>query len=107
MRCDLVLRIEPLVADHDPVTDRPSTIDIGDRDMLEVIECLGEAGCFLLEQCHCALLLVDGFRPQGARGISEGVKGTPAGGGEDKERSGIGAALTPKSRALRGKRPST
>ena len=41
-----------------------------------------------------------------ARGISEGVKGTGGAGGEDKERSGTGAALTPQRRALEGKRPS-
>lgn len=51
--------------------------------------------------------MVDGFRRPGARGISEGVKGTGGAGGEDKERSGTGAALTPKRRALDGKRPST
>ena len=39
--------------------------------------------------------VVDGFRRQRALGISEGVKGTAAGGGEDKERSGTGAALSP------------
>ncbi len=43
---------------------------------------------------------VDGFRRLAARGISEGVKGTGGAGGEDKERSGTGAALTPKRRAL-------
>lgn len=51
--------------------------------------------------------MVDGFRPHGARGISEGVKGTAAGGGEDKERSGTGAALTPKRRALEERQSST
>lgn len=36
MRCDLVLGIEPLVANHDPVPDRPPTTDIGDRHQLVV-----------------------------------------------------------------------
>lgn len=49
---------------------------------------------------HCALLLVDGFRRRGARCISEGVKGTGGADGEDKERRGTEAALTPKRRAL-------
>lgn len=48
-----------------------------------------------------------GFVVAGARGISAGVKGTGEAGGEDKERSGTGAALTPKRRALEGNGPST
>ena len=51
--------------------------------------------------------MVDGFRRRGARGISEGVNGTGEAGGEDKERSGTGVALTPQRRALEGKEPST
>jgi hypothetical protein len=51
--------------------------------------------------------LVDGFRRLRARGNSEGVKGTGGGGGEDKERSGTGAALTPERPALNEKKSST
>ena len=47
------------------------------------------------------------FVVAGERGISAKVKGTGEAGGEDKERSGTGAALTTKRRALDGKRPST
>jgi hypothetical protein len=39
--------------------------------------------------------------------MSGGFRGTGETGGEDKEQSGTGAALTPKRRALEEKRPST
>ena len=50
---------------------------------------------------------VDGFRRPGSARHREGVKGTGEAGGEDKERSGTGAALTPKRGALQGRQPST
>ena len=48
-----------------------------------------------------------GFRGGQRRPSSEGVKGTAGGGGEDKERSGTGAALTPEQPALQESGPST
>ncbi len=98
---DLVIHSEALVADDDPEPDRTPTTDVGNRDVLVIVERLGKPADLFLEKCHYALLLVDGFRRLEARGISEGVKGTGGVGGEDKERSGTRAALTPKRRALK------
>jgi hypothetical protein len=55
---------------------------------------------------HCALLVGRRLSSPQSAGHQQGVKGTAAGGGEDKERSGTGAALTPQRPALNEKEPS-
>jgi hypothetical protein len=107
VRCDLVVESKAVVVNDKPEPVRALATDVGDRDVLVVVERLREAGDFLVEECHCALLLVDGFRRRGARGISDVARETGEAGVEDKERSSTGAALTPKRRALDEKRPST
>ena len=65
------------------------------EDVLALIECLSEPGGLLLERRDCALLVVDGFRGHRASGISEGSREPAKAAGEERERSGTEAALTP------------
>jgi hypothetical protein len=97
--------VEAEVVNDEPEACGAPSPDVDDRDVLVVVEQLGEAVASFSSGAIAPSFLVDGFRRLGARGMSGGVNGTAGGGGEDKERSGTGAALTRERGALDGMRP--
>lgn len=59
--------------------------DVGDRNVLVIVDRFGEADGFLLEQRHCTLLWSTAFVAPERAACVQRVKGTGAAGGEDKE----------------------
>ena len=49
VRCDLVLEVESVVTNDDPVSERSPTTDVSDGDVLVVVQRLREPERFLLE----------------------------------------------------------